>query len=138
MPAQHRMRAAWLNLLCPHPPPPTPPLTPPPPPIQTPPPSPAAGHLFEPGFGLGSRLVNFAYKGGVFAFIGMCAGLVGTATSNGLLELRKKMDPSFAPAVSAAARRPALHARQAACRAAGPWASAGCCAAGGVSQCVTA
>lgn len=56
------------------------------------------GHLFEPGYGLGARLVNFGYKGGVFAFIGMCAGLVGTATSNGLLELRKKMDPSFTPA----------------------------------------
>ncbi|KAL4452239.1 hypothetical protein ABPG75_007901 [Micractinium tetrahymenae] len=56
------------------------------------------GHLFEPGYGLGSRLVNFGYKGAVFAFIGMCAGLVGTATSNGLLELRKKMDPTFAPA----------------------------------------
>lgn len=53
------------------------------------------GHLFEPGFSLGSRLINFGYKGCVFAFIGMCAGLVGTATSNGLLELRKKMDPTF-------------------------------------------
>lgn len=42
-------------------------------------------------------MVNFAYKGGVFAFIGMCAGLVGTTTSNGLLELRKKLDPTFMP-----------------------------------------
>ncbi|EFN54829.1 hypothetical protein CHLNCDRAFT_23974, partial [Chlorella variabilis] len=55
------------------------------------------GHMFEPGFALGARAVNFAYKGAVFAFIGMCAGLVGTATSNGLLELRKKMDPAFQP-----------------------------------------
>ncbi len=31
---------------------------------------------------------------------GMCAGLVGTATSNGLLELRKKLDPSFTSPVS--------------------------------------
>ena len=57
------------------------------------------GHMFEPGFALGARAVNFAYKGAVFAFIGMCAGLVGTATSNGLLELRKKMDPAFQPPV---------------------------------------
>jgi hypothetical protein len=60
------------------------------------------GHMFQPGFGLGARAVNFAYKGAVFAFIGMCAGLVGTATSNGLLELRKRLDPGFAPPVSRA------------------------------------
>jgi hypothetical protein len=58
------------------------------------------GHMFEPGFGLGVRAINFAYKGVVFAFIGLCAGLIGTATSNGLLALRKKMDPGFEPAVS--------------------------------------
>ena len=32
----------------------------------------------------------------------MCAGLVGTATSNGLLALRKKLDPSYSSPVSAA------------------------------------
>lgn len=31
----------------------------------------------------------------------MCAGLVGTATSNGLLELRKKLDPSYTSQVGA-------------------------------------
>ena len=67
------------------------------------------GHLFQPGYPLGKRLVNFAYKGTVFAFIGMCAGLVGTATSNGLLELRKKLDPGFTSPVSrGAARRGAV------------------------------
>ena len=30
----------------------------------------AAGHMFMPGFSVGSRIVNFAYKGAVFAFIG--------------------------------------------------------------------
>lgn len=31
---------------------------------------------------------------------GMCAGTVGTATSNGLLALRKKLDPSYTSPVS--------------------------------------
>lgn len=31
---------------------------------------PAAGHMFMPGFSVGSRIVNFVYKGAVFAFIG--------------------------------------------------------------------
>ena len=30
----------------------------------------AAGHMFMPGFSVGSRIVNFVYKGAVFAFIG--------------------------------------------------------------------
>lgn len=51
--------------------------------------------MFEPGFGLKSRATNFAYKGGVFALVGMCAGLVGTATSNLLLLCRKALDPEF-------------------------------------------
>ena len=33
----------------------------------------------------------------------MCAGLVGTATSNGLLELRKKLDPSYVSQVGGGA-----------------------------------
>jgi hypothetical protein len=53
------------------------------------------GHMFEPGYAVNKRLINFVYKGGIFAFIGMCAGLIGTATSNGLLGLRMKLDPSF-------------------------------------------
>lgn len=53
------------------------------------------GHMFEPGFALSKRLVNFAYKGVVFASIGISAGLVGTAISNGLIMARKKLDPEF-------------------------------------------
>lgn len=37
------------------------------------------------------------YKGMVFAAVGLAAGLVGTAISNGLIMLRKKMDPGFEP-----------------------------------------
>lgn len=53
------------------------------------------GHMFQPGFPVSKRLLNFAYKGVLFSMIGMCAGLIGTATSNGLLLLRKKLDPDF-------------------------------------------
>lgn len=53
------------------------------------------GHMFEPGFALSKRLLNFAYKGVVFASIGISAGLVGTAISNGLILARKKLDPEF-------------------------------------------
>ena len=34
-------------------------------------------------------------QGMVFGTIGMGAGVIGTSMSNGLLKLRKKMDPSF-------------------------------------------
>ncbi|XP_004302514.1 PREDICTED: uncharacterized protein LOC101298524 [Fragaria vesca subsp. vesca] len=55
-----------------------------------------ASHMFEPGsFGLMSRLGTFVYKGAVFAGVGFAAGLAGTALSNGLIKLRKKMDPEF-------------------------------------------
>lgn len=53
------------------------------------------GNMFEPGYGLASRLVNFAYKGTIFSVIGLMAGIVGTSASNGLLALRKKLDPTF-------------------------------------------
>lgn len=53
------------------------------------------GHMFEPGFSIGKRALNFAYKGTVFASIGISAGLVGTAISNGLIMARKKFDPNF-------------------------------------------
>jgi hypothetical protein len=53
------------------------------------------GHMFEPGFALSKRAVNFLYKGTVFATIGISAGLVGTAISNSLIAVRKKMDPNF-------------------------------------------
>ncbi len=70
--------------------------------------------MFQPGFPVSKRLVNLAYKGGVFAFIGMCAGVIGTATSNGLLLLRKRLDPTFvqmneSPNVAANASTWALH-----------------------------
>ncbi|KAK9809718.1 hypothetical protein WJX73_009349 [Symbiochloris irregularis] len=53
------------------------------------------GHLFEPGFAVSKRLLNFGYKGMVFGTIGLGAGVVGTSMSNSLLKLRKKMDPGF-------------------------------------------
>lgn len=53
------------------------------------------GHFFEKGFTLPQRMVNLGYKGFVFALVGLGAGLVGTGMSNGLLAIRKKMDPNF-------------------------------------------
>lgn len=54
-----------------------------------------AGHMFEPGFSMAARATNFMYKGTVFASIGICAGLLGTAISNSLIALRKATDPNF-------------------------------------------
>ncbi|CAL5387000.1 unnamed protein product [Camellia sinensis] len=55
-----------------------------------------AGRMFEPGpCGLISRLGTFVYKGVLFSAVGFAAGLVGTAISNGLIKMRKKMDPNF-------------------------------------------
>ncbi|KAK9048454.1 hypothetical protein SSX86_032582 [Deinandra increscens subsp. villosa] len=55
-----------------------------------------SSHMFEPGaYTLVNRLGTFVYKGTVFAAVGFAAGLVGTALSNGLIKMRKKMDPSF-------------------------------------------
>ena len=54
------------------------------------------GNMFEPGaFTAAQRLTNFAYKGVVFAAIGLAAGVVGTSLSNGLLNVRKRLDPDF-------------------------------------------
>ncbi|KAI3742799.1 hypothetical protein L1987_60495 [Smallanthus sonchifolius] len=53
-------------------------------------------HMFEPGaYTLVNRLGTFVYKGALFAAVGLAAGLVGTALSNGLIKIRKKMDPGF-------------------------------------------
>ncbi|KAK7250733.1 hypothetical protein RIF29_33358 [Crotalaria pallida] len=53
-------------------------------------------HMFEPGaYGLLDRFGTLVYKGAVFAGVGFAAGLVGTAISNGLIAVRKKMDPDF-------------------------------------------
>ncbi|XP_073298172.1 protein RETICULATA-RELATED 3, chloroplastic-like [Primulina huaijiensis] len=55
-----------------------------------------ASHMFEPGpFSLVNRLGTCIYKGALFAAVGFAAGLVGTGISNGLINMRKKMDPSF-------------------------------------------
>nr|XP_043609827.1 protein RETICULATA-RELATED 3, chloroplastic-like [Erigeron canadensis] len=55
-------------------------------------------HMFEPGaYSLVNRLGTFVFKGTQFAAVGFAAGLVGTALSNGLIKMRKKMDPSFEP-----------------------------------------
>ncbi|XP_023737744.1 protein RETICULATA-RELATED 2, chloroplastic [Lactuca sativa] len=53
-------------------------------------------HMFEPGsYTLMNRLGTLVYKGTLFAAVGLAAGLAGTALSNGLIKMRKKMDPSF-------------------------------------------
>ncbi|CAK8542180.1 unnamed protein product [Lathyrus sativus] len=53
-------------------------------------------HMFEPGaFSLLDRLGTLVYKGTIFSAVGFGAGLAGTALSNGLIKLRKKMDPTF-------------------------------------------
>ncbi|CAK7343484.1 unnamed protein product [Dovyalis caffra] len=53
-------------------------------------------HMFEPGaYSVMNRLGTLVYKGTIFAAVGFAAGLVGTALSNGLIKMRKKMDPTF-------------------------------------------
>ncbi|CAK9153781.1 unnamed protein product [Ilex paraguariensis] len=53
-------------------------------------------HMFEPGpYSFFNRFGTFVYKGTLFAAVGFAAGLVGTALSNGLMKMRKKMDPNF-------------------------------------------
>lgn len=55
-----------------------------------------SGHMFEPGaYSLIDRAGTFIYKGAQFAVVGFAAGLVGTAVSNTLLMVRKKLDPNF-------------------------------------------
>ncbi len=57
----------------------------------------AGGNMFEPGYAVPARLLNLAFKSVVFAAIGFLAGVVGTATSNGLLKARERADPTFVP-----------------------------------------
>ncbi|KAK7394929.1 hypothetical protein VNO78_15470 [Psophocarpus tetragonolobus] len=53
-------------------------------------------HMFEPGaYSLLDRFGTLVYKGTIFAVVGFGAGLVGTTLSNGLIKMRKKMDPNF-------------------------------------------
>nr|GMC99769.1 protein RETICULATA-RELATED 3, chloroplastic-like [Ipomoea batatas] len=53
-------------------------------------------YMFQPGpYTLTHRLGTLVYKGIVFAAVGFPAGLLGTAITNGLIKMRKKMDPSF-------------------------------------------
>ncbi|XP_057853792.2 protein RETICULATA-RELATED 3, chloroplastic-like [Cryptomeria japonica] len=53
-------------------------------------------HVFEVGsFNALERMGTFVYKGTLFAAVGFVAGLVGTVISNGLISVRKKMDPNF-------------------------------------------
>lgn len=53
-------------------------------------------HMFEPGaFSLGARVATLVSKGATFAAVGFAAGLAGTALSNGLIAMRKRMDPAF-------------------------------------------
>lgn len=54
------------------------------------------GHMFEPGaYSLIQRAGTFAYKGVQFGAAGFAAGLLGTAISNGLLAVRKQLQPGF-------------------------------------------
>lgn len=74
-----------------------------------------AGHMFQAGpYSLAARALNGAVKGALFAGVGFGAGVVGTATSNGLLALRQRADPAFTltnppPAVLANAGAWAAH-----------------------------
>ncbi|KAH9299900.1 hypothetical protein KI387_044123 [Taxus chinensis] len=53
-------------------------------------------HMFELGrFTLLERMGTYVYKGILFAAIGFSAGLAGIALFNGLINVRKKMDPNF-------------------------------------------
>jgi hypothetical protein len=54
-----------------------------------------SGNMFQAGFSLSKRLLNFVCKGGILAVIGLLAGTVGTSISNGLLALRQHLDPTF-------------------------------------------
>ncbi|KAG8088840.1 hypothetical protein GUJ93_ZPchr0011g28112 [Zizania palustris] len=62
-------------------------------------PSAASGlpsHMFEAGaYSFGSRVTTLVSKGATFSAVGFAAGLAGTALSNGLMTLRKRMDPAF-------------------------------------------
>ncbi|KAH7297615.1 hypothetical protein KP509_25G003600 [Ceratopteris richardii] len=54
-----------------------------------------AGHMFEHGaYSVLDRLGTFVYKGVIFAAVGFGAGLLGTAISNVLIGMRKKLDPT--------------------------------------------
>ncbi|EEE55565.1 hypothetical protein OsJ_03840 [Oryza sativa Japonica Group] len=56
----------------------------------------STSHMFEAGaYSLGSRVATLLSKGATFAAVGFAAGLAGTAISNGLISLRKRMDPAF-------------------------------------------
>nr|KYP74946.1 hypothetical protein KK1_007641 [Cajanus cajan] len=55
-----------------------------------------SSHMFEPGpYGVLDRFGTLLYKGGLFALVGLGAGLVGTVISNGLVAVRKRVDPTF-------------------------------------------
>uniref|UniRef100_A0A803L432 Uncharacterized protein n=1 Tax=Chenopodium quinoa TaxID=63459 RepID=A0A803L432_CHEQI len=49
----------------------------------------------RPNFGLNELDFVFSTLGAIFAAVGFAAGLVGTAMSNGLIAIKKKMDPGF-------------------------------------------
>lgn len=53
------------------------------------------GNFFETGFPLSKRFLNLGYKGMVFGLVGFSAGVVGTSLSNGLIAMRKRLDPAY-------------------------------------------
>ncbi|KAF8395635.1 hypothetical protein HHK36_019585 [Tetracentron sinense] len=53
-------------------------------------------HMFQTGaYSVFDRFGTFVYKGILFSAVGFAAGVVGTVLSNGLIKMRKKMDPNF-------------------------------------------
>ena len=55
-----------------------------------------SGHIFQLGkYSAMERIGTFLYKGSTFAVVGFAAGLAGTVICNGLISLRRKMDPDF-------------------------------------------
>lgn len=54
------------------------------------------GHIFEHGaYSMVQRAGTLVYKGALFASVGFSAGLIGTALSTLLLNIRRKLDPNF-------------------------------------------
>ncbi|PKA50520.1 hypothetical protein AXF42_Ash013735 [Apostasia shenzhenica] len=55
-------------------------------------------YMFAPGpYSFPSRIAALGYQGATLAAIGFATGFVGTAISNGLIALRRRIDPAFEP-----------------------------------------
>lgn len=49
-------------------------------------------------------LLHIWPQGVVFGLVGFCAGVIGTSLSNGLIAMRKRLDPNFEVPISASSR----------------------------------